>query len=70
MSLKDKLEIGLKPDAPYRKDNLPEGQQDEPACEDAAAPGDSPSTEEARDACDTTPPKPVDKPLEKVTDER
>jgi hypothetical protein len=29
MSLKDKLEIGLKPDAPYRKDNLPEFQQDE-----------------------------------------
>lgn len=24
MSLKDKLEIGLKPDAPYRPDNLPE----------------------------------------------
>jgi len=31
MSLKDKLEIGLKPDAPYRKDNLPEFQQDEAA---------------------------------------
>ena len=26
MSLKDKLEIGLKPDAPYRPDNLPEHQ--------------------------------------------
>lgn len=26
MTLKDKLEIGLKEDAPYRKDNLPEKQ--------------------------------------------
>ncbi|MCC7010312.1 MAG: hypothetical protein IT184_16005 [Acidobacteria bacterium] len=26
MSAKDKLEIGLKPDAPYRPDNLPEHQ--------------------------------------------
>ena len=26
MTLKDKLEIGLKPDAQYRKDNLPDAQ--------------------------------------------
>ena len=26
MTLKDKLEIGLKEDAPYRKDNLPDSQ--------------------------------------------
>ena len=39
MSLKDKLEIGLKPDAPYRPDNLPEFQQDDPACEVASTPG-------------------------------
>lgn len=26
MTWKDKLEIGLKPDAPYRKDNLPDQQ--------------------------------------------
>lgn len=26
MTLKDKLEIGLKPDAQYRKDNLPDDQ--------------------------------------------
>ena len=26
MTWKDKLEIGLKEDAPYRKDNLPESQ--------------------------------------------
>ncbi len=27
MTLKDKLEIGLKEDAPFRKDNVPESQQ-------------------------------------------
>lgn len=27
MTLKDKLEIGLKEDAPYRRDNLPEFQK-------------------------------------------
>ena len=26
MTVRDKLEIGLKEDAPYRKDNLPENQ--------------------------------------------
>jgi len=26
MTIKDKLEIGLKEDAPYRKDNLPENE--------------------------------------------
>jgi hypothetical protein len=55
MSLKDKLEIGLKPDAPFRKDNLPDFQQDDPACEVAATPGDTPSVERARKAC-TMPP--------------
>jgi hypothetical protein len=30
MSLKDTLEIGLKPDAAYRPDNLPESQQPDP----------------------------------------
>jgi hypothetical protein len=55
MSLKDKLEIGLKPDAPYRKDNLPDFQQDDPACEAAATPADTPSVERARKEC-TTPP--------------
>jgi hypothetical protein len=53
MSLKDKLEIGLKPDAPYRPDNLPEFQQDDPDCVDAAEPGDGPRQEDARDRCDT-----------------
>lgn len=53
MSLKDKLEIGLKPDAPYRQDNLPEFQQDDPDCVNAAEPGDGPRQKEARDACDS-----------------
>ena len=30
MSLKDKLEIGLKPDAPFRPDNLPDFQRVKP----------------------------------------
>ncbi len=55
MSLKDKLEIGLKPDAPYRSDNLPEFQQDDPSCREAATPGTSPSVEDAREDCDVTP---------------
>ena len=52
MSLKDKLEIGLKPDAPYRPDNLPEHQQDDPDCVDASEPGDGPRQRDARDRCD------------------
>jgi hypothetical protein len=56
MSLKDKLEIGLKPDAPYRKDNLPDFQQDDPACDVAATPGDTPSLRRARKDC-TMPPE-------------
>lgn len=56
MSLKDKLEIGLKPDAPFRKDNLPDFQQDDPACEAAATPGETPSVERARKDC-TMPPE-------------
>ena len=55
MSLKDKLEIGLKPDAPYRRDNLPEFQQDEPACEIAATPGDDPDIRDARVECEEAP---------------
>jgi len=52
MSLKDKLEIGLKPDAPYRQDNLPEHQQDDPDCVDGSEPGDGPRQREARERCD------------------
>jgi hypothetical protein len=52
MSLKDKLEIGLKPDAPYRPDNLPEHQQADPDCQDGSEPGDGPRQREARERCD------------------
>ena len=56
MSLKDKLEIGLKPDAPFRKDNLPDFQKADPACDVAATPGETPSVERARQEC-TMPPE-------------
>lgn len=52
MSLRDKLEIGLKPDAPYRQDNLPEIQKDDPDCAEAAIPGTDPALEDARRRCD------------------
>ena len=53
MSFKDKMEVGLKPDAPYRPDNLPEIQQGDPDCQEAGEPGDSPRLREAREACET-----------------
>ena len=46
MTLKDKLEIGLKEDAPYRKDNLPDNQVRGP--EIPAGPGRSPEIPLAR----------------------
>ncbi len=52
MTLRDKLEIGLKPDAPYRQDNLPEAQQDDPECVAGAIPGTDPAVEKAREHCD------------------
>lgn len=57
MSLKDKLEIGLKPDAPFRKDNLPDFQQDDPACAVAATPGDTLALRRARKECAMPPVK-------------
>jgi hypothetical protein len=62
MSLKDKLEIGLKPDAPYRPDNLPEFQQDDPDCVEGAEPGDGPRQEAARERCTTPAPAKVGGP--------
>jgi hypothetical protein len=60
MSLKDKLEIGLKPDAPYRPDNLPDFQADDPACREGATPGESTRVEQAREECDDgSPPRRV-----------
>jgi hypothetical protein len=67
MSLKDKLEIGLKPDAPFRKDNLPDFQQDDPDCEAAATPGDSPAAERARKECVTPPIKRRQSPRRRTT---
>jgi len=46
VTLKDKLEIGLKGDAPYRKDNLPDNQVRGP--EIPAGPGRSPEIPLAR----------------------
>ena len=46
MTWKDKLEIGLKEDAPYRKDNLPESQIRGP--EIPTGPGRSPEIPMAR----------------------
>ncbi len=54
MSLKDKLEVGLKPDAPYRPDNLPAHKLNDPACQEGGVQGsdDDPDAELARQACD------------------
>ena len=46
MTLKDKLEIGLKEDAPYRKDNLPPNQVRGPQL--PSGPGRSPEIPLAR----------------------
>lgn len=63
MSLKDKLEIGLKPDAPFRPDNLPDFQRDDRACDIAATPGESPEVEQARAKCDATPARKRRRPM-------
>ncbi len=47
MTWKDKLEIGLKDDAPFRKDNLPDEQVHGPLR--PAGPGRSPEVPEARE---------------------
>lgn len=56
MTWKDKLELGLKNDAPYRKDNLPESQVRGP--EVPAGPGRSPvipaAIEDAKDPNEPT----------------
>ena len=67
MSIKDKLEIGLKPDAPYRPDNLPDHQQGDEACEKGAEPGSAPDTKQAREDCDGPPKEaPAPPPKRKV----
>lgn len=51
MSFKDKLELGLKPDAAYRSDNLPDFQKDDPNCRVAGEPGESVRVQRAREEC-------------------
>jgi hypothetical protein len=51
MTIKDKLEIGLKEDAQYRKDNLPDSQVRGP--EIPAGPGRSPEIPLARSDSDS-----------------
>ena len=68
MTWKDKLEIGLKEDAPFRKDNLPEDQVRGP--EVPAGPGRSPVIPAARDDKTTVPaPTHTGEEGEKVSDE-
>jgi hypothetical protein len=52
MTLRDNLEIGLKKDAPFRKDNLPESQVRGP--EVPAGPGRSPVIPEAKEDADAS----------------
>ena len=57
MTWKDKLEIGLKEDAPFRKDNLPEEQVRGP--EIPSGPGRSPLVPAARGATSASGPQPA-----------
>jgi hypothetical protein len=67
MTWKDKLELGLKNDAPFRKDNLPEQQVRGP--EVPAGPGRSPIIPAAiEDVAET--PDPVDHEAEHEEDEK
>ena len=63
MTWRDKLEIGLKEDAPYRKDNLPESQVRGP--EIPSGPGRSPVIPAARQ--DDHPQS--DQPAERVSED-
>lgn len=68
MTTKDKLEIGLKPDANYRKDNLPESQVRGPLVD--AGPGRSPIVPAAADDTNIVPDAEVVDPAEaKVKDD-
>jgi len=60
MTWKDKLEIGLKNDAPFRKDNLPEQQVHGP--EIPSGDGRSPVIPEAQEEAESEPPPPAPKP--------
>ena len=65
MTWKDKLEIGLEEDAPFRKDNLPEDQVRGP--EIPAGPGRSPVIPAARED-KTVVPAPADAPAGEEAD--
>ena len=60
MTLKDKLEIGLKEDAAYRKDNLPDAQVRGP--EIPTGPGRSPEIPLARNDRNIVPPATAETP--------
>jgi hypothetical protein len=60
MTWKDKLEIGLKEDAPYRKDNLPASEVHGP--EVPAGPGRSPEIPLARVSGTEAPAEPTGRP--------
>ena len=62
MTWKDKLEIGLKEDAPFRKDNLPEKQVRGP--EVPAGPGRSPVIPAAIEDAESAPKPPAPKPAD------
>jgi hypothetical protein len=69
MTWKDKLELGLKNDAPFRKDNLPESQVRGP--EVPAGPGRSPIIPAAiEDAEEGHKSMPDDRPKEAPKDEQ
>jgi hypothetical protein len=59
MTWKDKLEIGLKDDAPYRKDNLPEDQVRGP--QKPKGPGRSPEIPLAREEENDPPVQPKER---------
>jgi hypothetical protein len=62
MTWKDKLEIGIKEDAGFRKDNLPKQQVRGP--EIPSGPGRSPVIPAAKEEAEAQPPPPAPKPEE------
>jgi hypothetical protein len=63
MTWRDKLEIGLKPDAPFRRDNLPDDEVHGP--ERPAGPGRSPVVSDAErhvDVAAVPKPRPAKRP--------
>lgn len=61
MTWKDKLELGLKDDAAFRKDNLPESEVHGP--EDPAGPGRSPVVREKKDEREAAEEQPTAPPV-------